>query len=308
MGVQTILGSGGIIGIEASYCLSYFTDTVRQVSRFPKKVNDSDQIYPADLTKESEVSAAVKGSDVVYLTLGLPYNTTIWQKYWPIIMNNTIKACEKHQAKLVFFDNVYMYGHVDGWMKEDSPINPCSKKGEVRAIVAQQLMNEIENKNINALIARSADFYGPKANNTYLAPMIFDRLKKGKTPQLMINPYSKHSFTYTPDAARAMVQLGNSTHAFGEVWHLPTDKNVLSGAEFVKEVSINFNKNGKHIVLSPFMINLASLFSPIIKETKEMLYQFKYDYLFDSSKFEESFFAPTSYQKGIQTIYQSQYR
>lgn len=306
--MQTILGSGGIIGVESSFCLFEFTDHVRQVSRNPKKVNENDQIYPADLRVESEVRAAVKGSDVVYLTAGLPYDTITWQQYWPIIMNNTIKACQEHQAKLVFFDNVYMYGKVDGWMTEDTIYNPCSKKGEVRAQIASQLMEEVKKGNITALIARSADFYGPKATNTYINPMVFDRLKAGKKPQLLMNAHSRHSFTFTPDAARSMAFLGNQEDAYGQIWHLPTDKNALTGAEFVQEASKYFNAKPKFSVMSSFMVNVAGVFSPIIKETKEMLYQNKFDYLFSSEKFEKKYFAPTTYQKGIQTIYQTQYK
>ncbi len=305
--MKTILGSGGIIGKEASFCLSEFTDRVRQVSRNQKKVNETDQIYPANLQIESEVMEAVKGSDVVYLTVGLPYNTKIWQEFWPKIMRNTINACKQHQAKLVFFDNVYMYGYVDGWMKEGTPFNPISKKGEVRAHIASMLLDEMKSGNINALIARAADFYGPQATNTYVGPMVFDRLQAGKKPQIMINPEAKHSFTFTPDAARAMVLLGNTEDAYGQSWHLPTDSNTLSGIEFVSKTATLFGKNPKYSVLSPLMLKMAGIFSPIIKETLEMDYQYKSDYLFDSNKFNDRFFKPTPYQKGIQAIYQSQY-
>lgn len=306
--MQTILGSGGIIGHEASFCLAEFTDKVRQVSRYPKKVNENDQVFPADLKVESEVRQAVKGSAVVYLTVGLPYDTDIWVKYWPIIMQNTINACKEHQSKLVFFDNVYMYGKVDGWMTEETPFNPCSKKGEVRAKVASMLLEEIKKGNINAQIARAADFYGPRAKNTYITPMVFDKLSKGKKPQLMLNAHTKHSYTFTPDAARSIVLLGNTEEAFGQTWHLPTDHNALSGADFVKTAAITFGANGQHTVLTPLMIKMASLFSPAIKETKEMLYQFKYDYLFDSSKFQKYFFDATSYQKGIDIVFKTQYK
>lgn len=305
--MQTILGSGGIIGHEASFCLSEFTDRIRQVSRNPKKVNDSDQVFPADVKSELDVRQAVKGSDVVYLTVGLPYNTKIWQEYWPVIMRNTINACKEHNAKLVFFDNVYMYGKVDGWMTEKTPFNPCSKKGEIRAKVAEMLLEEMNKGNIKALIARSADFYGPRAANTYLTPMVFDRLNSGKKPQLMISSKIKHSLTFTPDAARSMVLLGNSNDAYGQSWHLPTDKDVMTGEELVKEASRIFNKKNSFSLLSPMMIKMASWFSPVIKESREMLYQFEYDYLFDSTKFNEIYFEPTSYINGIETIYRTQY-
>lgn len=306
--MQTILGSGGIIGKEASYCISEFSNQIRQVSRKPKQVNASDQIFPADLRNESDVRAAVKGSQIVYLTVGLPYDTKTWKESWPKIMNNTIKACQEHNSKLVFFDNVYMYGKVDGLMTEDTPFNPCSKKGEIRAIIARQLTDEMEKGNINALIARSADFYGPQATNTYITPMLFDKLKSGSRPHFLLTADTKHSFTYTPDAARAMALLGNTEEAYGQVWHLPTDGDALTMAEWVDIVSTYFDKKPSYSILSPMMIKMASWFSPVIKESQEMLYQFKYDYKFDSSKFNKKYFSPTSYATGIKTIYNTQYK
>lgn len=308
MGMQTILGSGGIIGKEASYCLNEFSDQIRQVSRKPKQVNSTDQIFPADLKNESDVRAAVKGSKVVYLTVGLPYDTKTWKEVWPKIMTNTINACQEHHAKLVFFDNVYMYGKVEGFMTEDTPFNPCSKKGEVRAKIARQLTEEMDKGNVNALIARSADFYGPKASNTYVSPMLFDKLKSGQKPQLMITADAKHSFTYTPDAARAMAFLGNTEEAFGQVWHLPTDHHVLTMKEWVALASPYFESKSKYSILSPMMIKMASWFSPEVKESQEMLYQYKYDYLFDSSKFTDKYFGATSYGDGIKTIFNTQYK
>lgn len=306
--MQTILGSGGIIGQEASYCLSEFSDQIRQVSRKPRQINASDQIFPADLRNESEVRAAVKGSKIVYLTAGLPYDTKTWIETWPKIMSNTIKACQEHHSKLVFFDNVYMYGKVDGFMTEDTPFNPCSKKGEVRAKIARQLIEEMEKGNINALIARSADFYGPQATNTYLAPMLFEKLSSGSKPQFMLTADKKHSFTYTPDAARAMAFLGNTEEAYGQVWHLPTDDHVLSMKEWANLASRYFTRNASYSILSPLMIKLASMFSPVVRESQEMLYQFKYDYLFDSSKFTNKYFGATSYAEGIKTIFNTQYK
>ena len=305
---QTILGSGGIIAREASYCLSQFSTHTRQVSRKPKKVLDTDQIFPADLCRESDVRAAVKGSDIVYLTVGLPYHTKIWQECWPKIMKYTINACQESGAKLVFFDNVYMYGKVDGWMTEKTPFNPCSKKGEVRAKITRQLLEEVQQGNIEALIARSADFYGPKAGNTYLGPMIFDKLWAGKKPQLMLKADKKHSYSYTLVAARGMVILGNTATAYGQTWHLPTDQVVLTGAEFIELAAREFGQSKKYSVLSPSMINMAALFSSVVRESKEMMYQFDDDYLFESSKFETDFFKATSYADAIRTIYENQYR
>jgi len=90
--MQTILGSGGVIGTELAKNLPQFTSRIRLVSRHPIKVNQSDEILSADLLNKEQVMKAVAGSAVVYLTAGLPYNKRIWQTQWPVIMNHVIES------------------------------------------------------------------------------------------------------------------------------------------------------------------------------------------------------------------------
>lgn len=107
---------------------------IRLVSRNPKKVNDTDALLSADLNDWAQVSRAVAGSTIVYLTIGYDYNTKLWQERWPVLIKNVVNACIDHQSKLVFFDNVYAIGGDNvAHITEASPMSPCSKKGDVRA-------------------------------------------------------------------------------------------------------------------------------------------------------------------------------
>lgn len=298
--MQTILGSTGVIGTELAKSLTQYTDKIRLVSRNPKSVNSTDQLVIADLTNPEQVLNAVEGSDVVYLTAGLQYKLNIWQTQWPIIMKNVISACKTHKAKLVFFDNVYAYGLVKGWMKEDTLVNPVSKKGEVRAQIAQMIMNEVERGSLDAIIARAADFYGPNTPLSFATVTVFQNLKRGKKAQWFIDANKKHSMTYTPDAGKATAILGNTSSAYNQIWHLPTDKNALTGKEFIELTAKAFGVEPRYTVLKKWMIQVVGTFIPVVKESIEMLYQNEHDYLFDSTKFEKAFnFTPTSYQDGI---------
>src|SRR5690606_20714194 len=107
--MQTILGAGGAIGIPLAKELKKYTDKIRLVARNPKKVNESDELFPANLINREQVFVAVEGSEIVYLTVGLKYSLKTWLMEWPMLMDNVISACKEHRAKLVFFDNVYMY-------------------------------------------------------------------------------------------------------------------------------------------------------------------------------------------------------
>jgi nucleoside-diphosphate-sugar epimerase len=304
--MQTILGAGGIIGKELTKSLPKYTDRIRLVSRNPKKVNPSDEIISADLLDADQIMKAVQGSEIVYLTAGLPYNIKTWQSQWPVIMKNVIDACKKHNAKLVFFDNVYPYGRVKGWMTEDTPFNPLSKKGEVRKKIDDMILDEVRRGKLKAIIARAADFYGPNTPLSFVNVMVFDNLKQGKKAQWLINAKVKHSLTYTPDAGKATAILGNTESAYNQVWHLPTDRNALTGKEFIEKVAKEFGLSPRYIALSRWMLQIVGLFNGIIRESVEMLYQYDSDYLFDSSKFDTAFdFRATSYGQGIRETVKS---
>jgi len=309
--MQTILGSGGTIGLEMARILPEYTNNVRLVSRNPKRAIPSNELFPADLLKQGEVIKAVEGSDVVYLLVGLPYKIKVWREQWPVVMRNTIEACKTQGSKLVFFDNIYMYDrdHLSP-MDENTPIRPTSKKGVVRAEVAKMLTNAVEEGEIEALIARSADFYGPgRQENSVLAQMVFNRLAAGKSAQWIHSIDRKHSFTYTPDASRGTAILGNTDDAYGEVWHLPTASDPMTGKQWIEAIAREFAVEPKIQVVTNFLMTMMGLFVPALKEVKEMNYQYDRDYEFLSDKFNKRFdFKPTRYLEGIKAVVEADYR
>lgn len=300
MSLHTILGAGGAIANELLPILIDSKENVRIVARHPKQIIGVESVA-ADLSDADQTLTAISGSSIVYLLVGLEYEYKVWAEKWPVIMTNTINACKAAGAKLIFFDNVYMYGRVSGLMTEETAFNPCSKKGSLRAAIAQQLLHEIQSGSITALIARSADFYGTSATKTSVPNMlVFDNFSKGKRAQWLANATVKHSYTYIPDAGKALYLLAKDESAFNQTWHLPTRSNPLTGAEFIALAADAMHQPNKYAVLSKFMIRLAGLFIKPIKESYEMLYQSDSEYLFDSSKFEKHFsFSPTSYEEGI---------
>ena len=304
--MQTILGANGTIGSVLAKELTTYTDKIRLVSRNPRKVNESDELFPADLSYPAIVDEAVEGSDVVYIVVGFDYNLKVWEEKWPNLIRATIDACIKHNARLVFFDNVYMYDiNAISHMTEESMINPSSRKGAVRKQIAQMIIDEVKAGKLMALIARSADFYGPGNERSFVTEMVYKNFLKGMRANWFINPDKKHSFTYTPDAAKATAMLGNTEDAFNTVWHLPTDKNTLTGREFITLFAQEMNVANKVFVMPAWLIRVVGTFIPIMKEMPEMMYQFDRDYFFDSSKFEKKFnFKTTSYQEGVKLTVQ----
>jgi len=298
--MQTILGAGGVIGRELSQSLLAYTNRIRQVSRARKAVNPADELVAADLLHAAATSAAVAGSEVCYLVAGLKYDTRVWQAEWPVVMRNVLEACKRHQSALVFFDNVYAYGRVQGAMTEETPYNPCSRKGAVRAQIAMMLMDEVRRGAVRALIVRAADFYGPGARLSLTHATVTTRLAARKTPQWIGNAQALHTFTFTRDAARSTALLGNTPSAYGQVWHALTSKEPMTGETYV-HLACELAGQPYRLQAAPrWMLSLMGLFSPVLRENMEMLYQFEHDYRFDSTKLERAFgLTATPYRDGI---------
>jgi nucleoside-diphosphate-sugar epimerase len=304
--MQTIIGAGGAIGIELAKALTAYTTDIRLVGRSPRKVNETDIVHPADVLQPSALKQAIRGSEIIYVTVGFPYSYKVWKQNWPEFVKNLLSACEEEDCKLVFFDNVYMYDMESlNPMTEEAKISPPSKKGEVRRVIADMIMDS----DVKALIARSADFYGPCIkDSSLLTETVFNPLSAKKTANWLVSDRCKHSFTYTPDAGKATALLGNTEKAYGQVWHLPTAADPPCGKEWVETIAEGLGTEPKYRVVSPLMVRILGLFIPIMRETYEMLYQYDRDYVFDSSKFEKAFdFRPTSYEDGIREILKVDY-
>lgn len=298
--MQTILGANGVIAQELSRALAASGDRIRQVSRNPRRVNPADETLSADLLDAKATAQAVAGSDVAYLVAGLRYDAAVWQDEWPRLMRNVIDACKRARCRLVFFDNVYAYGRVDGAMTEDTPFNPVSRKGEVRARIATLLLDEMRAGALQATILRAADFYGPGATQSLAHPLVFTRLKRGSTPQWVGNAKAIHTFTFTPDAGRAVAALGRCAEAFGHTWHLPTSKEPIDGEGFVRLACELAGRPYRLQVAPRWLLRLIGIFMPVLRENDEMMYQYEYDYRFDSSRVESRFgLTATPYRQGI---------
>jgi len=288
--IQTILGSGGAIGIPLARELKKYDTQIRLVSRNPRQVNGDDELFPLDVSNSRALDQAIAGSEVVYVTIGFQYNIKVWRNTWPPFMQKVIQSCLDHGARLVFFDNMYMYAKSSvPFMTEDAPMDPPSEKGKVRYQLHQMVMEAVEKQNLTALIARAADFYGPENKNSVLSIMVAENLRKGKKAQAFGDIHKIHTYTYTPDAAKATAILGNTPDAFNQVWHVPTTSEKLSTKQWIELVARELKKEPDIQMVPPWMIKMISLFVPVMREFPEMLYQYTQDYVFDSSKFEKRF-------------------
>ncbi len=253
--------------------------------------------------------AASADASHLYLTLGLPYDTRVWERDWPRVIENAIDAARRHGLRLVMFDNAYGYGPVplQQPIREDHPQQPPSRKGLVRKVIGQRLMQAAQQDGVPVLIARASDFYGPDVRGALLYASAIERQLQGKKAQWLGNPDRLHSYTYVPDAARGLVELALDDGAYGQTWHLPTMAPAPTSRALLQMSARLLGAPQGVQALPGAMQSVLGLFVPILRELREIRYQHEQDFVFSSERFVQRYpgFRITPYQEGIEAMVRS---
>ena len=132
-------------------------------------------------------------------------------------------------------DNLYLYGPVEGSMREDTPTHGVGKKGRLRAQLADELLASHRAGRVRVAIGRSSDYFGPGGVNSTLGEFLFDAAAKSKTTRWLGSLDVPHAVSYLEDMAVGLATLGERDEADGQVWHLPVNATV-TGREFLTTV------------------------------------------------------------------------
>jgi nucleoside-diphosphate-sugar epimerase len=262
-------------------------DRVRAVNRSGRAdLPNGVEVVSANVAEAADAKRACDGAAVVYHCANPPYAK--WQDLHPPLMEAIIEAAAAAGARLVFGDNLYAYGPVDGPITEDLPYLARGPNGRTRARIAETLMRAHEAGRIQATIGRGSDFFGPHAHLSTVGDRIFARALAGTPAQVLGNPDVPHTVTYIEDFARALVTLGERDEALGEVWHVPNAETVTM-RQFVQMVFESAGNPPRLRAAPRWGIAMAALLNPTLRAVKEQLYQSERPWVVESSKFERTF-------------------
>jgi nucleoside-diphosphate-sugar epimerase len=288
--LHVVFGATGGIGGTLVAELLHRGKSVRAVSRRGEAPERAEGVA-ADAADPGEAAAAARGAGLVYHCVSPPY--TQWPELLPPISRSILGAAESSGAKLVFADNLYAYGPVDGPLREDLPAAAGGPKGRTRVAVAAELLHAHEEGRARVVIGRASDYYGPGGVTSTAGETVFGRVVAGKRPQWTGRLDVPHTLHYLPDIARGLVTLAERPEADGEVWHLSAAA-PLTAQQFFDLV---FEAAGRPIpakaqIAGPALLAVAGVFSPMLRELRETAYQFRRPFVIDSSKFEAAFGRP----------------
>jgi len=284
--LHVVLG-GGQIGERLAQLLASDGHPVRVVQRSANATQTPNiQRVQADVVDAAARTAAVQGASVIYDCMNPLY--VQWPKRLLLLGAAGVEAARTAQAKLVALDCLYMYGIPNGPMREDSPRNPCSKKGELRVKLEQLRMQAQQRGDVQVAIARASDYFGTRLTSALFVERFWQRLFAGQALECPGNPDMPHSYSYADDVARGLATLGTHEQAMGQIWHLPTSSHV-SSRELLQRVVAEAGSRSTIRAVPKWLFQGAGMFSPMIREMAEMVYQWQVPYVLDDSKFRTTF-------------------
>jgi nucleoside-diphosphate-sugar epimerase len=244
------------------------------------------EVVAADASDPVAIRRVCEGAQVVFHCATHSYGQ--WAKVLPPIMNGIIEGAADADARIVYGDNLYAYGPVDGPLRGDLPYRPVGPNARARAEVATTLMNAHASGRVRAAIGRASDFYGPYARQSKAGDGIFARAIAGKPAQLLGDPDAPHALTYIDDFGAALVTLSQQDRALGEVWHVPNAE-AVSMRRFAEMVFRQLGEPARVRTVPMIAINAMALILPPMAAVRETMYQSQRPWLVDHSKFKHAF-------------------
>ena len=222
-----VIGSNGGTGaaiIDELITQEYTNIKVITISGKEKWGRDI-EVIQADALNLQELLIATQGAQVIYGAFNASeYTDKSWKNEFPQFITNLIECGKANKAKLIFLDNVYSYVNLAGKLEynENTTIFPTNTKGKIREQVASTFLEGLKTNNLQGLIIKSSDLYGPYALNSVIGDRFFEKIKKSNVSEIIPLGNNQHSMTYTRDVARIAVQILNQdNHPL--IIHTPND-------------------------------------------------------------------------------------
>ncbi len=287
--LHVVFGASGGIGNAVIRALVSQGKRVRGVNRSGKaKVPEVVEMVSANLL-DLETSVKVsEGATHIYNCVNVVY--TKWKEIYPEIAYKFRDLLKLTKAKGIIADNLYMYDEeVMEPLSESMEYLAKGKKGKLRSNVSRIYEQAMEAGEIQAVICRAPDFYGPGVTlSSFYGDRIFKPILEGKNVSVLGNLDVPHAIIFVDDFAKALITLAQNENANGQIWHAPLDK-TLTQREFLELIYKEAGTTGKIRKVSRRITSIMGKLVPLIREINEMMYEFVNPYQVNTLKYEEKF-------------------
>lgn len=242
-----------------------------------------------DASDVDALSRAAEGAAVLY-NCANPSDYTTWEKLWPPLAASLLTAAERSGAVYAVTGNLYPYGPVDGPMTEDLPDAAPGRKGRLRARMWADAKAAHDAGRVRAVEVRSSDFAGPgiDRNSGHLTRVLPAALR-GRRVTMIGRTDQPHTFTDVRDAARTLVAAAADPGAQGRVWHTPSNPARTQEQALTDVLAAAGRPPVRVSGLRGPAFTALGVVSPVLREMRELVYQFERPYVLDGSAAQERF-------------------
>jgi len=294
-----VIGAG-VIGGRVAQLLAERGERVSVVSRSGAGPADVTRVA-ADARDAEAMTRLASGAAVIYNCVNPPYHR--WPADWPPIAASVLSAAERSGAVLVTLSNLYGYGPRAGGydashpMTEETPLAATGPKGRVRARVWQDALAAHQAGRVRATEVRAADFVGPGAESA-LGERAVQRIRQGKSVSVLGRADRLHTWSFTEDVAGMLVVAGADPDAWGRAWHVPSNE-PRTQREVISDLGAAAGTGPARVRPVPSTVLAGmGLVWPLMRELRETEYQFRDDFVMDSSAAQATFgLKPTAWEE-----------
>ena len=177
--LHVVLGAAGGTGSAVVRELAARGCEVRAVTRSgAANVPEGVEQVAADVGTIDGARRACEGASVAYHCAQPAY--TKWPQLFPSMTHAILDGAAAAGSKLVFADNLYAYGPVDGPMTEQTPQLAPGPKGRTRIEMADAVLGAHADGKVRCAIGRSSDYYGPRGTATTLGDNLMKPALRGR--------------------------------------------------------------------------------------------------------------------------------
>lgn len=296
-----VIGAG-VIGSRVARLLAERGEQVSVVSRSGSGPTDVTRVA-ADARDAEAMIRLASGAAVIYNCVNPPYHR--WPAEWPPIAASVLSAAERSGAVLVTLSNLYGYGPGAGGYDPSHPITEetalaaTGRKGRVRARMWQDALAAHRAGRVRATEVRAADFVGPGAESA-LGERVIRRVRQGKSVSVLGRADRLHTWSFTEDVAGMLVVAGTDPQARGRAWHVPSNE-PRTQRQVIDDLARAARVDPVRIGTIPSAVLAGmGLVWPLLRELRETEYQFREDFVMDSSAAQATFgLKPTPWEEVV---------
>ena len=269
-GKVVVLGLNGHIGHAVAVAFRDAGWDVAGMARSDRHRTPGIRYVQGDSDSVEDMRRAIGDAQIVVNALNMRYDQW-FEGRMEAQMARVLEAMGRTGKTMLFPGNIYNFSASDRVMTPDLPQRPQTVRGALRVRVEQQFEAAAARGDVQVLIVRAGDFYGPASSGDWFDQVVFTDIKKGVV-KTMGKPGVPHAWAYLPDLGRAFEALASVRKSLKAFDRFHFAGHFVTGEEMSAAVAKAAPGPVKVSAFPMWLLQVAGLVDPVVREVSKMRY------------------------------------